>query len=141
MQHTLEEFIRALRAAEVRVSPAEAIDAARAVAVTGYGDRQLFKDALCVTLAKSPDEVERFDRTFELFFTRDRLSDTTAARPEEEAEAREPEAAEASPLAQMLLSGDAAALAQAMEAAAERAGVSEIRLTTQRSRMTLRLLD
>ena len=32
MQHTLEEFLRALRAADVTVSPAEAIDAARTAA-------------------------------------------------------------------------------------------------------------
>ena len=74
MQRQLEEFIRALRAADVRVSPAEAIDAARALTVTGYGDRELFKDALCVSLAKSPDEVARFDQVFETFFTREPLS-------------------------------------------------------------------
>ena len=71
MQHTLEQFFRALRAADVRVSPAEAIDASRAVTVTGYGDRTLFKDALCATLAKSADEVERFDAVFDTFFARD----------------------------------------------------------------------
>jgi len=142
MQHQLEEFIRALRAADVRVSPAEAIDAARAISVTGYADRELFKDALCVSLAKSPDEVARFDQTFETFFTREPLS--SAPPPEAgEAEGAPPpdEATEASPLAQMLLSGDAAGLAQAMEQAAQAAGVSEIRLSTQRSRMTRRLLD
>ena len=64
MPRALEDFIRALRAVDVRVSPAEAIDAARAAATVGYADRQLFKDALCVTLAKSPDEVVRFDQTF-----------------------------------------------------------------------------
>ena len=147
MQHTLEEFIRALRAADVRVSPAEAIDAARAVAVTGYGDRELFKDALCVSLAKSPDEVARFDAVFETFFTRDPLSPPPSAADQgerEEGGEGEPssgEAAPGSPLAQMLLSGDAAGLAQAMEEAAQRAGVSEIRLSTQRSRMTRRLLE
>ena len=146
MQHTLEEFIRALRAADVRVSPAEAIDAARAITVTGYGDRALFKDALCVTLAKSPDEVARFDDIFETFFTRERLSMPPPQDGEREGQAEDEggqsdEAAQDSPLAQMLLSGDAAALAQAMEAAAQRAGVSEIRLSTQRSRMTRRLLD
>jgi uncharacterized protein with von Willebrand factor type A (vWA) domain len=148
MQHELEEFIRALRAADVRVSPAEAIDAARAIAVTGYADRELFKDALCVSLAKSPDEVARFDQTFETFFTRDKLSRSTPPPESSERGGQEPdetpqssEAAEGSPLAQMLLSGDAAAIAQAMEEAAQRAGVAEIRLSTQRSRMTRRLLD
>src|ERR1700761_7260961 len=143
MQHTLEEFLRALRAADVKVSPAEAIDAARTAAAVGYADRALFKDALCATLAKSREEVVRFDDTFETFFTRDSFS--LPPPPEGEAgEAADDSPAPGvgqSPLAQMLLAGDAAAVAQAMEAAAERAGVSEIRLSTQRSRLTRRLLD
>jgi uncharacterized protein with von Willebrand factor type A (vWA) domain len=142
MQHTLEEFLRALRAADVRVSPAEAIDAARTAAAVGYADRELFKDALCATLAKSRDEVARFDETFETFFTREALTlppPPNAGEPEDGGESA-PGVAE-SPLAQMLLQGDAAAVAQAMEAAAERAGVAEIRLSTQRSRLTRRLLD
>jgi uncharacterized protein with von Willebrand factor type A (vWA) domain len=142
MQHTLEEFLRALRAADVRVSPAEAIDAARTAATVGYADRELFKDALCATLAKSRDEVTRFDETFERFFARDALTLPPPPEPREgEAAPSADEAAAGSPLAQMLLQGDAAAVAQAMEAAAERAGVAEIRLSTQRSRMTRRLLD
>jgi len=141
VQHTLEEFLRALRAADVRVSPAEAIDAARTAAAVGYGDRELFKDALCATLAKSRDEVARFDQTFETFFTREALElAPPPERPEGEA-AGDDDAAAGSPLARMLLAGDAAAVAQAMEAAAERAGVAEIRLSTQRSRLTRRLLD
>ena len=142
MQHTLEEFIRALRAADVRVSPAEAIDAARTAAAVGYADRELFKDALCATLAKSRDEVVRFDETFERFFARGALTLPPPPEPREgDAAQSDDEAAAGSPLAQMLLQGDAAAVAQAMEAAAERAGVAEIRLSTQRSRMTRRLLD
>jgi len=142
MQHTLEQFLRALRSADVKVSPAEAIDAARTAATVGYADRELFKDALCATLAKSRDEVARFDETFETFFTRETLDLPPPPEPrEDEAGAADDSAAEGSPLAQMLLQGDAAAVAQAMEAAAERAGVAEIRLSTQRSRMTRRLLD
>src|SRR5437879_8320758 len=141
MQHTLEEFLRALRAADVRVSPAEAIDAARTAAAVGYADRELFKDALCATLAKSRDEVVRFDETFDRFFARDTLSLPPPPEPREGEAPPSDDAAAGSPLAQMLLQGDAAALAQAMEAAAERAGVAEIRLSTQRSRMTRRLMD
>src|SRR5207302_8717549 len=142
MQHTLEEFLRALRAADVRVSPAEAIDAARTAVTVGYADRELFKDALCATLAKSREEVARFDETFERFFSRDALSLPPPPEPREgEGSPADDAAAAESPLAQMLLQGDAAAVAQAMEAAAERAGVAEIRLSTQRSRMTRRLLD
>ena len=51
MQATLEDFIKALRASGVRVSPAEAIDAHRALIEIGYDDRTLLKDALCIALA------------------------------------------------------------------------------------------
>lgn len=138
MQHTLEQFFRALRAADVRISPAEAIDATRAVAVTGFTDRTLFKDALCATLAKSAEEVERFDATFEAFFDRAPAEPQPAGEPLSEAEA---EQVADSPLAQAVLSGDAAAVQQSMEEAARAAGVADIRLTTQRSRMTRRLLE
>jgi uncharacterized protein len=143
VQHTLEEFLRALRAADVKVSPAEAIDAARTAASVGYADRELFKDALCATLAKSKDEVARFDETFETFFRRDALTLPPPPPNESRAGTQDEAAAGAaeSPLARMLLAGDTAAVAQAMEAAAERAGVAEIRLSTQRSRLTRRLLD
>jgi uncharacterized protein with von Willebrand factor type A (vWA) domain len=99
MQHTLEEFVRALRAVDVRVSPAEAIDAARAVRQVGYADRELFKDALCVALAKSADEVVRFDQTFETFFTREAF-----ALPPEDAGEPPPEPEPAKPPAPPTLS-------------------------------------
>jgi len=143
VQHTLEEFLRALRAADVKVSPAEAIDAARTVAAVGYADRELFKDALCATLAKSREEVGRFDETFETFFTRDSFSLPPPEDDEAEGKPQDGDATgvDQSPLAQMLLDGDAAGMAQAMEEAARAAGVAEIRLSTQRSRLTRKLLD
>jgi hypothetical protein len=145
MQETLEQFVRALRAADVRVSPAEAIDAARALRAVGYADRELFKDALCATLAKSEDEVARFDQAFETFFRRDPFSllepEGDPGPDDEDPDTSEASGAAGSELAQMLLRGDAAALSQAMETAAERAQVSEIRLSTQRSRLTRRLME
>ncbi|MFL5295241.1 MAG: VWA domain-containing protein, partial [Phenylobacterium sp.] len=145
MQETFEQFVRALRAADVRVSPAEAIDAARAARTVGYADRQLYKDALCVTLAKSADEVVRFETVFETFFRRDPFS---LLEPEGDPgpDDHDPDTAEASgaagsELAQMLLRGDSVALSQAMEEAADSAGVADIRLSTQRSRLTRRLME
>ncbi|MFN9033544.1 MAG: vWA domain-containing protein [Alphaproteobacteria bacterium] len=144
MQAALEDFFRALRAADVRVSPAEAIDAHRTVEVVGFADRELFRDALCATLAKSGEEVARFEAVFDTFF--DRRSDAVTPAPPpggtggDPMEGLPPEARE-SELARIILDGDGAALAQAMEAAAERAEVSRIRLSTQRARLTRRLLE
>lgn len=140
MQAALENFLRALRSADVRVSPAEAIDAHRTVRMVGFADRELFKDALCATLAKSADEVDRFDAIFDTFFTREALQGGSPSGGRDDREPAPP-GAEESELAQMLLDGDASGLAQAMEEAAERAQVSQIRLSTQRSRLTRRMLD
>jgi uncharacterized protein len=145
VQATMEEFIKALRASEVRVSPAEAIDAHRALMEIGYGDRTLVRDALCITLAKSETEVERFDEVFDAFFSRD------AFRPEARAQRPAGESGEPSgggaespsdlPLAQMLLEGDTISLNQAMEAAARRARSTDVRLNTQRNLLSRRILD
>jgi len=133
MQRTLEDFLRALRAADVRISPSEAIDAHRAAAEVGYGDRRLLRDALCVTLAKSGEEVDRFEVCFDTFFARAALAGRSPNRAA-------PVSA-TSALADMVLTGDAAGLAQAMEAAASSAGVGDIQLNTQRSLLARRLLD
>ncbi len=141
MQGAMEDFLRALRAADVKVSPVEAIDAHLTVAMVGFSDRELFKDALCATLAKTADEVDRFDETFETFFARETFQmEPPPQGADGEPEDLPPEVA-GSELAQMLLNGDVSALAQAMEAAAERAQVSSIRLSTQRSRLTRKMLE
>lgn len=139
MQRTLEDFLRALRALEVNVSPAEAIDAHRAVAEVGYADRTLLRDALCVTLAKTAEEVDSFELAFDTFFTREEFKGAPPPPPRS-GEADDGEAAD-NALAQMLLQNDAVALAQAMEAAATRARANDIRLNTQRSLLSRRILD
>lgn len=148
MQRTLEEFLRALRAAEVPVSPAEAIDAHEAVAQVGFEDRQLLKDALAATVAKGAEEVARFDRTFDLFFDRPAFKHKPE-RPRQEKpggsrqEKPKPryDEGDQSELVDMLLDEDEGGLAQAMEEAAREARVSDIRMSTQRSRVTRRMLN
>jgi len=125
----LEDFIRALRASEVRVSPAEAIDAHRALAEVGFSDRALLKDALAVTLAKDAEEVRRLDLCFDTFFARRALGGSETAAPK------------GADLEEMIAADDRAALAQAMETAAGRAGAAGIQLSTQRGLLARRTLD
>ena len=68
MDRTLTNFIAALRNAEVRVSPAETLDALNAVELVGYRDRLLLKNALSLMLPKTIDEKDTFDGTFDRFF-------------------------------------------------------------------------
>ncbi|MFI4935410.1 MAG: VWA domain-containing protein [Caulobacterales bacterium] len=140
MQHAMEDFLRALRASEVHVSPAEAIDAHRALMEVGFSDRDLLKDALCITLAKSEDEVERFDDCFETFFRREEFREDSP--PPAESQTGRPEGGQTDlALAEMLLANDATGLVQAMEEAAARARASDVRLNTQRGLLSRRILD
>jgi uncharacterized protein with von Willebrand factor type A (vWA) domain len=69
MDRLLTNFIRALRNADVRISPAETLDAFSTVQLVGYRDRQLLKDSLSLVLPKTPDEKAAFDTCFDQFFS------------------------------------------------------------------------
>ena len=68
MEVTFGRFVQALRNADVRVSPAETLDAFAVASLVGIGDKRLLRDALGLTLAKSLDEKTRFSDAFERFF-------------------------------------------------------------------------
>jgi hypothetical protein len=156
----LLRFLRAARSAGVRVSPAESIDAVRTVELVGYADRETLKDSLALVLAKTPEEKRHFAECFDLYFSRDGFRDDGAAAGGGAQDVRgtpPPVAAELpalpgeggagigggtpSPLARMLLQGDRAGLAAAMEEAADAVGLSNIALFTQVSLYARRILD
>lgn len=158
MRENLHRFFRAARGAGVRVSPAESIDAMRAVANVGFSDRTILRDTLLLTLAKTQDEKRALGECFDLFFD---LPELTQSAPEstsdDEAGAAEPQTAEGAagegqpgesqpaeglgPLAQMLLAQDRNAIAAAMANAASAASLSDIRYFTQRGIFSGRILD
>ena len=149
MQRPLENFLRALRAADIRISPAESIDAHQTVELVGYHDRQFFKDSLCVALAKTSEEVAAYDDVFEMFFQRDEFGERNER--EDGAGSHPPAGAEGdadfaeqlanAPLAEMILDADASELAAAVEQSANRVGATEIQFFTQRGYFTRRILD
>ncbi|MFP6809233.1 MAG: VWA domain-containing protein [Pseudomonadales bacterium] len=69
MEKTLVEFVKVLRTAELKVSPAETIDAMQAIDLVGYRDREFLKNTLSMVLAKNPEEKETFDSCFDRFFS------------------------------------------------------------------------
>ncbi|WP_043360939.1 VWA domain-containing protein [Belnapia sp. F-4-1] len=133
MQGPLLDFLRAARSAGLRISPAESIDAARAVEQVGYADRATLRDTLSLVLAKSAEEKRLFADCFDLFFSRPAF---TPEQPEETA----PATAD-SPLAQMLLAGDQSGLAAAAEGAASEIEVANITIFTQVNLYTRRILE
>ena len=68
MESALTGFVRVLRNAELRVSPAETLDAARAMELVGYADRDRLREVLSATLAKTVPEKALFDECFARFF-------------------------------------------------------------------------
>lgn len=86
MTEVLGDFIRALRAADVRVSTSESIDAGNVVDVVGFGNRSVLRDALSQVLAKSEDEKQSFDETFDRFFAFDQFKARSANAGTEEGE-------------------------------------------------------
>ncbi len=145
MKENLHRFFRAARGAGVRVSPAESIDAMRAVAKVGFSDRGILRDTLLLTLAKTQDEKKALGDCFDLFF-----SPPAPSEPADVSRPSQPQAAEAAaspsadglgPLARMLLSQDRSAIAAAIANAAGAASLSDIRYFTQRGLFSSRILD
>ncbi len=150
MERTLTNYIRALRTAGAAVSPSEAIDAARALALVGYAERQRLKDSLSVVLAKTPEEKDIHDRLFDLYFSRGAAtagaerqdSEDTADQRDGDGSGGEGEPADpADQLLDLARAGDQSRLAVAMERAASQAGVDEIRFASQGSFFSRRMLE
>ncbi|MCP1764286.1 vWA domain-containing protein [Bradyrhizobium japonicum] len=157
MRENLHRFFRAARGAGVHVSPAESIDAMRAVKQVGFSDRAILRDALLLTLAKSQDEKLALGDCFDLFFSQpeprqdqpeaddnddaSQDADQTPS-PSSASEAGEGQPSEGlGPLAQMLLSQDRNAIAAAIASASGAASLSDIRYSTQRGIFSSRILD
>jgi uncharacterized protein with von Willebrand factor type A (vWA) domain len=169
MQASLVNFIQVLRSNEVRVSPAETLDAMDVARTLGYSDRALLRDGLAMTLAKTPEEEAIFLRCFEQFFNQglaDFAADPLSQDGEEanlppEAETSEGPAADPAAsllqeaaagseqlrslldtsLMQSLLENDRNQLTLAMTRAGERAGLQQIQMFTQKGQFTRRILD
>jgi uncharacterized protein len=153
MRENLHRFFRAARGAGVRLSPAESIDAMRAVAKVGFTDRTILRDTFLLTLAKTQDEKAALGDCFDLFFNQ-----PEPQPPPEDGKAKEESQSGASPssddasgggepaeglgqLAQMLLGQDRNEISAAIATAAGAASLSDIRYFTQRGIFSGRILD
>jgi uncharacterized protein len=155
MKENLHRFFRAARGAGVRVSPAESIDAMRAVARVGLSDREILRDTFLLTLAKTDEEKQALGECFDLFFRIPELAPssqatTTGEQDDGESEqgefadpasTSEPSTESLGPLAQMLLSQDRSEISAAIAGASDAASLSDIRYFTQRGIFSGRILD
>ena len=67
MEQRVVEVIRGMRAAGVRISLAESIDAMQAVGVMGIQDRKVFRESLRATLIKDSQDRPVFEDLFPLY--------------------------------------------------------------------------
>src|SRR5215218_8143179 len=82
MRENLHRFFRAARGAGVRLSPAESIDAMRAVSRIGFTDRAVLRDTFLLTLAKTQDEKKALGDCFDLYFSQPEPPQDTPERDE-----------------------------------------------------------
>ncbi|MCA9774492.1 MAG: VWA domain-containing protein, partial [Myxococcales bacterium] len=68
MEARVLDFIAALRRADLRVSPAESLDAFAAIEAVGLRDRAVFRSTLRSTLVKRSRDLPLFDLLFDLYW-------------------------------------------------------------------------
>lgn len=68
MTRVLDELLWTLRREGLLVSTAQAIEAARAAALVGFVDRDVFKDAIAATVVTRAADRARFERGFDAYF-------------------------------------------------------------------------
>ncbi|MEQ8347254.1 MAG: VWA domain-containing protein [Sneathiellaceae bacterium] len=167
MQRTVGSFIGVLRTAGLPVSIPETLEAHRALDLVGFGDPVLLKHAWGAVLAKSEEEQAIFETCFDRFFAppdkapedgrpRRKVEGDDSDRPDTPDDELMPTGGQPfgggggsgtselrtdAALARMLMEGDRAALAQAVEGAAQAVGLEQIRLFTQTGRFTRMIME
>ncbi len=133
MDRTYTHFVRALRNADVAVSPAEALDGLEILQSIGWQDRRRTRDALGLALAKSVEEKARFEDCFDRFYHLVRFTprrqdavDDLDSMP---------------PILRALLAADDNALALEVVSAAERVHVDQIHFLRQKSGYARAILE
>ncbi|CAM4377883.1 VWA domain-containing protein [Corallococcus sp. ZKHCc1 1396] len=156
MDARIVEFAEVLRQNGVRVSTSEVQDALRATAEVGLQDRSLFRAVLRTTLVKRELDVETFRRAFDFYFsgaarTFEAIDKSLAKQLEEEGYLEGDLlkmviyqmnllAPEMSPLAQAILAGDRARLAQIFRQASLQLDLGQLESPLQTGFFTRRLL-
>lgn len=94
MESKLISFIQVLRSQDVRVSPAETLDAMDIARILGFSDRAFLHDGLAMALAKTPEEKATFSYCFDKFFDRNLQDFSTSKESSAESAQREANASD-----------------------------------------------
>ena len=144
-------FIKALRASNIRISAAETMEAIETLNHVGLFNRQLLKDSLSLVLAKTRDDKKIYSSCFDLFFTmetpelteiiaQDAL-DNTLVPENEQSDNGNSQNERSSSLLELLERPDQMALAENIAIAAQQVQLSNIKIFTQRGIYARRILE
>jgi len=143
MAEFLRDFIKVLRASDVRISTAEAIDAMRASTIIGLEDKAMLKVSLSQSLAKSLREKEIFDECYNNFFKEDYMNLSSKKDYENVDTSLENESFDErnNDLEELYNSSDKNSLKTSMALASQEVGLRNIRLFTQTGMFTRKILE
>ena len=147
----LRDFIKVLRASDVRISTSETIDAMNVASVVGLEDKILLKESLSQSLAKSLREKEIFEECYENFFKESYMNFSS---PDDKKDDKFNDANEdidseqdqdifygEEDLESMYNASDRTALMSSMALASREVGLSQIRLFTQTGMFTRKIFE
>ena len=143
MSEFLRDFIKVLRASDVRISTAEAIDAMRTSTIIGLEDKKMLKVSLSQSLAKSLREKEIFDECYNNFFKEDYMNLSSKKDYENVDTSLENESFDErnNDLEELYNSSDKNSLKTSMALASQEVGLRNIRLFTQTGMFTRKILE
>ena len=137
MQQVFQDFISALRQSGVRISVAEHLDALHAARFVGCEDREILKNTLATTLAKSRREKKLFDECFDRFFTIEEYGGLSSG---ELSNTDDIPLEDKSDLSRMLITNDLTGLNALLQDAAEGSNIRNILLFTQKGQFMRKIL-
>ena len=147
----LRDFIKVLRASDVRISTSETIDAMNVASVVGLEDKILLKESLSQSLAKSLREKEIFEECYENFFKESYMNFSSPddkkddkfndANEDIDSEQDQDIFSGEEDLESMYNDSDRTALMSSMALASREVGLSQIRLFTQTGMFTRKIFE
>ena len=140
----LRDFIKVLRLSDVRVSSSETIDAMRVSSLIGLEDKNLLKQSLSQSLAKSMREKEIFADCFDNFFKEDFMNIDNSSEEDIDEKNVSDEIYESQPnndLESLFKTSDKTALMTSLANAASEVNLKDIKLFTQTGMFTRKILE
>ncbi len=144
----LRDFVHILRSSDLRISTSESIDAMKVISKVGIQDRNILKDSLSFSLAKTMREKEIFSDCFDDFFKENYMNFEKENSPigseqqiEEVDDLDSLDNGAKNKLENLYKNSDKNSLMTAMALAARESNLQDIRLFTQVGMFTRKIFD